>query len=43
MGIDLGKSMYHLFGVNEYGRPVLRMKLRRKELLGYLAKGRERS
>ncbi len=38
LGIDLGKNIYHLFGVNEHGRPMLRKKLRRKEFLGYLAK-----
>lgn len=37
LGIDLGKNIYHLFGVNEQGRPVLRKKLKRKKLLGYLA------
>lgn len=37
LGIDLGKNIYHLFGVNNQDRPVLRKKLKRKEFLNYLA------
>lgn len=37
IGIDLGKNVFHLFGVNKAGKPVLRKKLKRKALLGYLA------
>lgn len=37
MGIDLGKSVFHLFGVNEAGHPLLKKKLSRKQLLACLA------
>jgi transposase len=37
IGIDLGKNVFHLFGVNKAGKPVLRKKLKRKVLLDYLA------
>lgn len=36
VGIDLGKSIFHLFGVNQAGKPVLRKKLKRNSLLSYL-------
>lgn len=36
IGIDLGKNVFHLFGVNAAGKPVLRKKLKRNALLGYL-------
>ena len=38
MGIDLGKSQFHLFGVNMEGKPVLRKHLSRSKLLIYLAR-----
>lgn len=37
MGIDLGKNTFHLFGVEESGSTVVRKKLRRKQLLAYIA------
>ncbi len=36
IGIDLGKNLFHLFGVNQAGKPVLRKKLKRKKLLDFL-------
>jgi hypothetical protein len=33
MGIDLGKKMFQLFGVDESGSGVVKKKLRRKQLL----------
>ena len=38
LGIDLGKNVFHLFGVDHQGQPVLRKKLRRTELLTMLGK-----
>jgi len=37
IGIDLGKNVFHLFGVDDAGDPLLKKKLTRKQLLPYLA------
>ncbi len=37
MGIDLAKNTFQLHGVDEHGRVVLRKKLTRSKLLGFLA------
>ncbi len=37
LGIDIGKNNFHLFGVDEKGRKVIRKKLSRKNLLEYVA------
>lgn len=37
VGIDLGKQAFHVFGVDGKGSPVLRKKLRRKQVLAYMA------
>lgn len=37
VGIDLGKQAFHLFGVEETDLPALRKKLRRKQVLAYMA------
>lgn len=37
IGIDIGKNTFHLFGVDETGQPLLRRRLRRKQLLAFLA------
>lgn len=38
LGIDLGKNVFYLFGVDSQGEPVQRKKLRRSELLEFLAR-----
>jgi transposase len=38
IGIDTSKSVFQLHGVNEKEEPVLRRKVRRQDLLGFLAK-----
>ena len=37
LGIDIGKNVFYLFGVDAQGTPVLRKKLRRGALLEFLA------
>jgi transposase len=37
LGIDLGKNTFHVFGVDERGEQVVKRKLRRGQLLGFLA------
>lgn len=37
LGIDLGKNVFHLFGVDEAGLPALKKKLSRKQVLPFLA------
>lgn len=37
-GLDTAKNVFHFVGINEHGREVKRKKLRRKELLPFLAK-----
>ena len=37
IGIDIAKSIFHLFAVNKVGRPVKKKRLKRKQLLSYLA------
>jgi len=37
IGIDIGKNTFHLFGVDETGQPLLRKRLRRTQLLAFLA------
>lgn len=36
LGIDIGKSVFHLHGANKAGRPVLRKRLYRSELLAFV-------
>ena len=36
LGIDIGKNVFYLFGVDAQGTPVLRKKLRRGALLEFL-------
>ena len=38
LGIDLGKNVFYVFGVDIQGQPVQRKKLRRGELLEFLAR-----
>jgi transposase len=37
LGMDIGKNTFHLFGVDETGLPVLKKKLRRKQVLTWFA------
>ena len=37
LGIDLAKDVFHLHGVDENGRVVLRKRLRRRELMAWMA------
>ena len=37
MGIDIGKSKFHIIGVNSHGKQVLRKMLSRSKLLSFLA------
>jgi transposase len=37
LGVDIGKNIFHLFGVDETGQPALQKKLRRKQVLAYFA------
>ncbi len=37
MGIDLAKNFFHIFAVDVSGKPVLRKKLRRKEVMEWVA------
>jgi len=37
LGIDLGKSTFHIHGVDRHGKQVIRKKLTRKGLLSYLS------
>ena len=37
IGIDIAKSIFHLYAVNPVGRPVKETRLKRKQLLAYLA------
>ena len=36
IGIDLGKTTFHLVGLGERGKSVIRKKLSRKQLLAFL-------
>jgi len=38
IGMDTSKHIFQLHGVNTAGRPVLRKKLRRKEMFAFLEK-----
>ena len=38
IGIDIAKSVFHLFAVNKMGRFVKKKQLKRKQLLAYIAK-----
>ena len=38
IGIDTAKSVFQLHGIDDKGQPVLRRKLKRQELLSFLAK-----
>jgi transposase len=37
MGIDLAKSVFHAHGIDEHGKAVVRKKLRRAELMAFIA------
>jgi transposase len=37
LGIDISKTVFHLHGVDEKGRQVLKKKLKRAELKAYVA------
>lgn len=37
LGIDIGKKQFHLWGVSKSERPILRKKLKRSQLLAYIA------
>ena len=37
VGLDLAKSVFHVHGADRKGRPVLRKKLRRKQVLVFFA------
>lgn len=37
LGIDLAKNIFQLHGVDSNGRAVVRKKLRRKDLMPYIA------
>ena len=37
VGIDLGKTVFHLIGMDENGKIVLRKKMSRSQLLAYMA------
>ena len=37
MGIDLAKNIFHIHAVGKHGKPVLRKKLRRNEVMGCLS------
>jgi len=36
IGIDIAKSVFHLFAVNQAGRLVKKKQLKRKQVLNYL-------
>ena len=38
LGIDLGKTVFHLVGLDQAGQVVIRKKCSRKELLSFTAK-----
>jgi len=38
LGLDIAKSIFHLYAVNELGRFVKKKQLRRREVLAYMAK-----
>ena len=38
IGLDIAKSVFHLFAVNREGRLVKKKQLKRKEVLGFLGK-----
>ncbi len=38
IGLDIAKSVFHLFGVNQMGRFVQKKQLKRKQVLAYMAK-----
>ena len=37
LGMDIGKNTFHLYGVDETGLPVVKKKLRRKQVLAWFA------
>ena len=37
LGIDVGKNVFHVFGVDQNGHPSVRKKLTRKKLFEFLA------
>jgi transposase len=40
LGIDLGKNVFHVYGIDERGQPIVRNKLMRRKLhafIGYRA------
>lgn len=38
IGLDIAKTIFHLFGVNKQGRTIKKKQLRRKQVLAYTAK-----
>jgi transposase len=38
VGLDLAKSVFQVHGADKHGRPVVRKKLRRRQVLGFFAK-----
>ena len=36
LGIDLAKNIFHLYGVDEGGKVILKKRLRRKQLLAFV-------
>jgi len=37
IGLDISKSVFQVHGVNEPGEPLLRRRVRRREVLGFFA------
>ena len=37
IGLDIAKSVFHLFAVNRVGKLIKKKQLKRKELLAYIA------
>jgi len=38
IGLDIAKSVFHLYAVNKMGRYIKKKQLKRKELLSYFAR-----
>ena len=38
IGLDIAKSVFHLFAVNQTGRLIKKKQLKRKQVLGYMGK-----
>jgi transposase len=37
LGIDLGKNVFHVYGIDERGQPIVRKKLTRHKLQAFMA------